>query len=69
MFGNLKDCLMKGLSYYGSYYTPKLSYYGSKIRVKFNESCLKQDKATYSHGTIANIYIVYEITILAVIQH
>ena len=29
--------------------TPKLSYYGSKIRVKFNESCLKQDKATYSH--------------------
>ena len=28
--------------------TPKLSYYGSKIRVKFNGSCLKQDKATYS---------------------
>ena len=42
--------------------TPKLSYYGSKIRVKFNGSCLKQDKATYSHGTIANIYIVYEIS-------
>ena len=47
-----------------SYYsiTPKLSYYGSKIRVKFNGSCLKQDKATYSYGTIANIYIVYEIS-------
>ena len=41
---------------------PKLSYYGSKIRVKFNGSCLKQDKATYSHGTIANIYIVHEIS-------
>ena len=41
--------------------TRKLSYYGSNIRLKFNESCLKQDKATYSHGTIANIYIVYEI--------
>ena len=40
--------------------TPKLSYYGSKIKVKFNGSCLKQDKATYSHGIIANIYIVYE---------
>ena len=26
--------------------TPKLSYYGSKTRVKFNGSCLKQDKAT-----------------------
>ena len=42
--------------------TPKLSYYGSKIRVKFNGSCLKEDKAAYSHGTIANIYIVYEIS-------
>ena len=41
--------------------TPKLSHHGSKIRVKFNGGCLKQDKATYSHGTIANIYIVYEI--------
>ena len=42
--------------------TPKLSYYGSKIRVKFNGSFLKQDKTAYSHGTIANIYIVYEIS-------
>ena len=51
--------------------TSKLSYYGSKIRVKFNGSCLKQDKATYSHEAIANIYSVYEISkiiILAVIQ-
>ena len=42
--------------------TPKISYYGSKIRVKFNGSCLKQDKATYSHRKIANIYTVYEIS-------
>ena len=42
--------------------TPKLSYYGSKIRVKFTGSCLKQDKATYSDTAIANIYIVYEIS-------
>ena len=49
-----------------------LSHYGTKTRVKFNGSCLKQDKATYSHGTIVNVYIVYEIIkiiILAVIQH
>ena len=26
--------------------TPKLSYYGTKTRVKFSGSCLKQDKAT-----------------------
>ena len=42
--------------------TPELSYFGNKIRVKFNGSCLKQDKITYTHGTIVNIYIVSEIT-------
>ena len=41
---------------------PELSYYGSKIRVKFSGSCLKQDKITYTHGKIVNIYIVYEIS-------
>ena len=35
--------------------TPKLSYCGTKTRVKFSESCLKQHKATYNHGTIVNI--------------
>ena len=42
--------------------TPELSHYGTKARVKFSGSCLKQDKATYNHGTITNIYIVYEIS-------
>ena len=27
-----------------------LSYYGTKTRAKLNGSCLKQDRATYSHG-------------------
>ena len=39
--------------------TPELSYYGTKIRVEINGSCLKQDKVTYNHGKIVNIYIVY----------
>ena len=39
--------------------TPELSHYGTKTRVKFSGSCLKQDKASYN-GTIVNIYIVYE---------
>ena len=30
--------------------TPELSYYGSKLRVKFNGSSLKQDEITYTHG-------------------
>ena len=42
--------------------TPELSYYGTKIRVEFNGSCLKQDKVIYNHGKIVNIYIIYEIS-------
>ena len=30
--------------------TPELSFYGTKTRVEFNRSCLKQDKVTYNHG-------------------
>ena len=40
--------------------TPSIDYLGSKIRVKFNGSCLKQDKITYTHEKIVNIYTVYE---------
>ena len=35
--------------------TPELSHYGTKAKVTFSGSCLKQDKATYNHGTIVNI--------------
>ena len=41
---------------------PALSYYGTKTRVKFTGSCLKQPKLTYTHGKAVNIYIVYELT-------
>ena len=40
---------------------PVLSYYGTKTRVKFNGSCLKQSKPSYTHGKTVNIYIVYEL--------
>ena len=36
-------------------------YVGDKIRLKFRGSCLKQPKLHYTHGTIVNIYIVYEL--------
>ena len=42
--------------------TPKLSYIGTKTRVEFSGSCLKQNKTTYTYGKIVNIYIVYEIS-------
>ena len=42
--------------------TPALNYYGTKTRVKFNRSCLQQPKLSYTHGTMANVYIVYEMS-------
>ena len=41
--------------------TPELNYYGTKTRVKFTESCLKQSSHILTHKNIFNIYIVYEL--------
>ena len=40
---------------------PELRDYGTKTRVKFDGSCLKQDKIKFSHEKIVNIYIAYEL--------
>ena len=40
--------------------TPNLDY-GTKTRVEFNGGCLKQDKVTFNHRDLVNIYIVHEI--------
>ena len=40
---------------------PLLNFLGTKTRIEFNGSCLKQDKTTYTHKAIVHIYIVYEI--------
>ena len=37
---------------------PKISYYGTKARLEFRRSCFKQDKSTFNHGKILNIYMV-----------
>ena len=44
-----------------NFLNPSLNYSGTKTRVRFSGSCLKQDKITYTHRKIAEIYIVYEI--------
>ena len=62
IFGNLKvfsEERVNSITASNYSITPELSYYGSKIRVKFNGSPLKQDKLTYTYGKIVNIYIVY----------
>ena len=38
-----------------------MSYFRTKTKAKLNGNCLKQDKTTYPHGTIVNIYTLYEL--------
>ena len=42
--------------------TPELNYYGTKTKIKFTRSCLKQSSHILTHKNTANIYIVYELT-------
>ena len=41
--------------------TPRLSYSGTKTRVKPTESCLKQPKPSFIYKNVANIYNVNEL--------
>ena len=41
-------------------FNPKVNYHGTKTRLQSRGSCLKQDKITFNHGKIVNIYIVYK---------
>ena len=56
--GNHKGCLMKVLSTINDILNPLLDFVCTKTRL---ESCLKQDKVSFDHGKVVNIYIVYEI--------
>ena len=38
-----------------------VNYVGTKARIKFNGDCLIQEKVSFDHGKIVNIYIAYEI--------
>ena len=51
--------------------TPNLDYYGTKTMIKFDGSCLKQDKVTFNQGKVVNIYIVYgsNMAVMTIIQH
>ena len=42
--------------------TPFLDSYGTKTRVEFSGSCLKQDKVTFNHEKIVYTYIDYDIS-------
>ena len=58
---NLKDCLTKILVLFrksNHSITPNLDYYGTKTRVKFNGSCLKQDKVTFDMEKLQKIILL-----------
>ena len=59
--GNLKDYLLKVLNHLQHLIIVLFQQYGTKTRVKFIGSCLKQPKISYTHGKVVNIYIVYEL--------
>ena len=40
-------------------FNPRLSYYGTKARIQFIRSCLKQLNVTFTHKKVVNIYILY----------
>ena len=52
---------IKSLSASHNYLNISLNYLGTKKRLRFSGTCLKQDKITYNHGKIVSIYIAYEI--------
>ena len=39
---------------------PALSYIAVRTRVKFDGTCLKQDKITFTHGNVVNVSSFYE---------
>ena len=61
--GNQKDCLIKKISSVttSNGRVSKLVYDNARIKVTFNGNLLKLNKATYNHGPIVNIYIVYRL--------
>ena len=41
----------------------RFNYIHTIIRVKFDGSCLKQDKLPFNYNAVVNAYIVYEINL------
>ena len=57
----LSDEIIKPPTTFDNSLTSAVSYYGTKTRVNFTGSSLKQPKTSYTYGKVVNIYIVYEL--------
>ena len=56
--GEGRGCNFLGANFPGAFY-PGAFVLDLVLKIKFNGSCLKQDKITLSYGNIVSIYIVY----------
>ena len=61
---NLKDCLVRVLNSL----PPGLNHINIKIQIKFDGSCLKQEKMIFTYKKVVNIYIISEINLWLYIQ-
>ena len=62
----MSDESIKSPSTFNNILNSLLDYVGNKLSVEFKGSCLKQDKSSFDHGKVVNIYTVYEINRLFV---
>ena len=60
-FNGLSSESFKAISTSDNSLNPTLNYQGTKIRVKFTGDCLIQQKITYNHRRVVNIYVVYSL--------
>ena len=60
-YRGLSDESIKSITTSDNSLAPLISYYGYKIRLKFNVSILRQPKVSYTHDKAVNSYIVYEL--------
>ena len=58
---NIKDYLMKVFT--AASRNILESYVSTKIQIKLDRSCLKQDKITFTHKQVVNAYIIYEVNL------
>ena len=56
----MSDESIKPPAIFNNILSPWLNYLYNKILLNLDGSCLKQDKVTFTHKQVANIYIVYE---------
>ena len=57
--GLLNEKISSVTKSYGA--VPKIVYDNARIKLKFNGNLLKQNKTTYNHRPLVNIYIVYRL--------